>query len=671
MSESGERTDPEREADRRIARARAAISSSFEELIDRGQRGTGQPRAPAPAAGTVVPDIEARSGGQPAAASPAVSIEDLTAAVEQRVSAWVDARVQAAERRLELQSEAYAMALEEAEQRARSLGDATQGQAGGDAGEHVAAIEARLAATEATLRSRLDAAFDQSEGLRDRRLDEQADEHRKRTNEELARVLQGATAELRRHLDSEQAAARRELAAAARTEIAAAAERFDQLHSATVSESRTAAEAIAASRLTDVQDSLSAALERARGEGRIEIERALGGLAARIDDLFAGFRAEQDAAAAERDGAVRRRSEARVEQIGAELAERTERELARRLTAAEAGIERATAEAVARARDEAQAGGEAAIAREVAKGEARLVAAAERSDFIADERVAASADAVEGRLNESLAARQLEARAQLEQRLNSLASELAAGLADEAGKHAVAAAESIRRQAVAEISVRIDGVVAAAVQSARRELERGLAGSARLAVDAESQRVGEELRSALAASAAEQMAAIRNEASRSGYRVHFRRAEAAASEQLERSLDSLKQRRIELSAELADAAAIERERIAGELEERVKALRADAEAAGDRHVADSATAEFERRTAEFERRVEALAAESDERFAAAAAAVEQRLVSADRAQEREERVRERTDAAERQAAERVREAERRLVEVLARIDPSE
>ena len=44
MSEPGERTDPEREADRRIARARAAISSSFEELIDRGQRGAGQPR---------------------------------------------------------------------------------------------------------------------------------------------------------------------------------------------------------------------------------------------------------------------------------------------------------------------------------------------------------------------------------------------------------------------------------------------------------------------------------------------------------------------------------------------------------------------------------------------------------------------------------------------------
>jgi hypothetical protein len=666
LSEPGERTDRGQEPDRRIARARAAISSSFEELIDRGQRGVSQP--PAPPAGPPPPDIEARPGKQSAASSPAVSVEDIVATVEQRVSAWADARVQAAERRLELQSEAYAVALEEAEQRARSLGDGTHEWAGGDADEYLAAIEARLTATEATLRSRLDAAFDQSEGLRDRRLDEQADEHRRRTHEELTRVLQGATAELRRHFDSQQAGARRELAAVARTEIAAAVERLDQLHSATVSESRAAAEAIAAGRLADVQDSHAAALERARVEGRAEIERAIGGFAARIDELFAGFRAEQDAAAVEREGAVRQRAEARVDRIGAELSERIERELARTLAAAEADLERAIAEASARARDEARAGGEAAIAREVAKGEARLVAAAERSELVADEKVAAFVDAAEGRLDDRLAAGMLEARVELEQRLDSLSNDLATGLADEAGKHAAAAVERVRRQAVAEISVRVDGLVAAAVQSARRELERGLAGSARLAVDAESQRIAEELRGALAASAAEQMEAIRNEASRSGYRAHFRRAEAAVADQLARSLDLLKQRRVELSAELADGVVIERERIAGELEEQANALRAEAEAASDRRVAESAAAEFERRSTELEGRVEAMAAASDERIATAAAAVEERLLSADRAQEREERVRERTDAAERQAAGRVREAERRLVEVLARID---
>ena len=326
MSEPGERTDPEREADRRIARARAAISSSFEELIDRGQRGVGQPRAPVLSAGRPAADIEAGSGTQPVAAPPAASIEDIVTAVEQRISAWADARVQAAERRLELQSETYAMALEEAEQRARSLGDA-QGSAGGDAGEHLAAIEARLEATEAMLRSRLDAAFDQSEGLRDRRLDEQAEEHRKRTREEITRALQGATAELRRHLDSEQAGARRELVAAARTEIAAAVERLDQLHSATVGESRDAAEAVAASRLGDVQRSLAAAHERARGEGRAEIQRALGGFYARIDELFAGYRAEQDAAASEREDAARQRSEA--VSIGSGRSSRTDRERTR------------------------------------------------------------------------------------------------------------------------------------------------------------------------------------------------------------------------------------------------------------------------------------------------------------------------------------------------------
>ena len=143
MSEPGERTDPEREADRRIARARAAISSSFEELIDRGQRGVGQPRAPAPSAGRPAADLEAGSGTQPVAASSAASIDDIVTAVEQRISAWADARVQAAERRLELQSEAYAMALEEAEQRARPLADDTRGWAGGDIDEHLAAIDVR------------------------------------------------------------------------------------------------------------------------------------------------------------------------------------------------------------------------------------------------------------------------------------------------------------------------------------------------------------------------------------------------------------------------------------------------------------------------------------------------------------------------------------------------
>ena len=105
-------------------------------------------------------------------------------------------------------------------------------------------------------------------------------------------------------------------------------------------ESRDAAEAVAASRLADVQHSLAAALERGRGEGRAEIQRALGGFYARIDELFAGYRAEQDAAASEREDAARQRSEARLDRIGAELSERTESELARKLAAAEAGLER-------------------------------------------------------------------------------------------------------------------------------------------------------------------------------------------------------------------------------------------------------------------------------------------------------------------------------------------
>ena len=213
--------------------------------------------------------------------------------------------------------------------------------------------------------------------------------------------------------------------------------------------------------------------------------------------------------------------------------------------------------------------------------------------------------------------------------------------------------------------------MAEAVESSRAELDRGLAWSAGIAVDEESQRVAGELRSALAASAMEQVAAIRKEASRSGYRVHYRRAEAAATEQLARSLEALKQQRLELSA---SSPGPPRSNASASLATSRSGRRRSAPmptAASDRHVAESATAEFEWRSAEFERRVEVLVADGARRFAAAAAEVERRLVSADRAQEREERVRERTDAAERKAAERVREAERRLVEVLARIDATE
>ena len=265
MAEPGERSDHEDEAERRIARARAAIGKSFEELIARSEAGpqTASPPPRPPAAAP--PDIEGSRvepeaptpplPPPPAGASEGADPDDIAAVVERRVSAWVDGRVRAAERRLELQSEAFEAAL------------------GGGA-----AIEARFSAAEATLRSRLDAAVDETATEQDRRMREEAASHRKRINEELAAALQSTATELRRRLEADRDGARREFSQAAREEIAAAVERLDQLQSAAVREAREAAEAVATARLADAEAQIARQFESSREESKGELDRGLAGL---------------------------------------------------------------------------------------------------------------------------------------------------------------------------------------------------------------------------------------------------------------------------------------------------------------------------------------------------------------------------------------------------------
>lgn len=857
MADRGEKTDQGEEAERRIARARSAIGKSFEELIARGEDGSPTPE-PVGTGTTLPPDIEVFAGerkGIPAAdVPPGASADDIAASVERRVSAWVDGRVRAAERRLELQSEAFEAALgeeavgarrateqveavrrslaaaadqaltevsaavsdareqlsgevrervdsalKEAELRVRSLGTAMQDEfrssvleanrmrideAVGDAtaalhqaaeieredlrrelgvqiaearsemaadvdlrvqqelgaalgrvdGEgkravaeattaaaakaaaeveermpaleeridrgaedQRAAIEARFGAAEAALRSRIGAAVDEAAGEQDRRLRDEAAAHRKRINEELAAALASTADELRRQLESEREGARREFGAAARTEIAAAVERLDDLHSAAVRDARDAAEAIAASRLADARDGLTGDLQRVHDEARADIERSLGGVDARIFGLFDGLRDEQAADAAAREDEARRRAEVRAAELGEQLGARVERDVSRRFAEAEATLEAANADAAERIRSDARQGAESAIAREVAKGEARLSAATERLDSLAIEKVDAGIEAAEQRLVDRLAARQLEAQSLLDRRFRSLSDELSAGLADESRRAAGEAAEQARAEAASGLAADADAAVASAVEAARGELDRAAAEAARTALADESKRVGEELQQAMAASADEQMRAIREENSRASYRDHNRRAEAAATAQLARSIDALKAQRAELAASLETAAGVSQERRSAMLDAQATAsqsaierglagamagldahaeeLRKRTEADVERSAAETVAAEFERRTTALEQRVGSQMAAGEERaaarLAAAVADAERRLAAVEDAQAREERVRERTASAEREAAERVREAEQRLVDVLAKVSAAE
>ena len=195
------------DAEQRIARARATIGKSFEELISRTERqaaelGSLPPAAPAePAPAPPVPAPPGDPGGHPDALALAAVEERIerrlaaeSAAIEARVGEWVNARVQAAERRLELQSAGLEASLGQGTSVARdaverlermqadvaasaaeaiaAVGTAVEtarsdlGLAVGERAESIGDVEARIAASEAdfgaklaSARAELEAAF--------------------------------------------------------------------------------------------------------------------------------------------------------------------------------------------------------------------------------------------------------------------------------------------------------------------------------------------------------------------------------------------------------------------------------------------------------------------------------------------------------------------------------
>jgi hypothetical protein len=317
VASHGESAEPVRGSEDRIARARSAISASFEELIARGEAG--------------------RSGA--AAAS------------------------------------------------ARGAGAA--GPAPGPGGERPspivgAAIDARLEAAEAALRSRLDAMLSEGESVRAERLRADAAAHRKLLDGQFAGALRAAVAELRREHEAERAELRRELDAAGRAGTAAAVERIDGLRAAAVRDAARTAEAVAESRLHAVRESLTSELRRDLDGARSDVGRDGADLERRVGGLVAGLRDEHAAAAAERESEARGRIEARLGALEGELQSRIDRALA----TARASLEETGTAALAGWREEARAGARAMIEREAAKLEARLAAAGAGIEAALDERIA-------------------------------------------------------------------------------------------------------------------------------------------------------------------------------------------------------------------------------------------------------------------------------------------
>ena len=703
MAEPGERSDQEDDAERRIARARSAIGKSFEELIARGEtaakaveppgpwrRLSSRPpadrrptsRAPRSSRSRRRRRLAARrSGGRAGAGNP----DDIAASVERRVSAWVDGRVRAAERRLELQSEAFEAALGEeavgsrrateqvekvrkslavaadqalnevatavndardelnaevrervdaalaqAEVRVRALGTAMQDEfrssvaeanqervedavkaaaaglqeaadrarselrddianrlaevsgeisaevdsrverrlgeavkrveadgkrtiadattassaaAAGEvegrlpmleeridrgAGDQRAAIEARFSAAEATLRSRLGAAVDESATEQDRRMREEAAAHRKRINEELAAALQSTATELRRRLEADRESARREFSQAAREEISAAVERLDQLHSAAVREAREAAEAVATARLADTEAQIARQFEASREESKGELDRGLSGVDSRLREMFEELRGAQEAAGATREDEIRRRSDARIDELAAELSGRVEREVCEeaRRGAGPPRARRTPSRPTGRARRRGPGWRRPSTAR---SPRARRASPPPRRASTSSSRNGSprAIAAVERRMQDQLASRQLEAQRILERRFESLGAELSEGLVDEARESAASAATEARRRALAEISGDVaQGRRGGAPGSSRGPRGGGERGGVGRPWPRRPASAREELARSLEQGVEGHLQAFRAEANSSSYQDHNRRAEA-------------------------------------------------------------------------------------------------------------------------------------------------
>ena len=596
---------PDDEAEERIARARATIGKSFEELIARTEHHAAElGTVPLPAIEEPREEPRARGWDAPVGTSPGLStaptggeverrIAEATAGIEARIGEWVNGRVQAAERRLELQSQAL---------------EASIGEGAVGAQRAIEQIEqAKLELTEAKDRARAEvtAAVEEGRGRMRSAADEQA-----------AGSLGAAEARIA-ELEALMSERLEERVTAAVAEAGVATTLQGE-----VREGLRAAKA-------ELEASFAAAIAERQADSIERVEAILLREAAKGDARATDATRRIDASLAAAEGRAAEMISELEERVSATVAASEDRsaatinELDERAAQLRAGLEealRASQGELERSREDEAAAARASLEETIAgalrEAEARLERM--RIEMVgASDRVAASADAAEVRID---------------QRLASMSTELQ---------------EDLLRQVDATLGDRV------------AELEPRLEERLSAHVDREAEAAGERADATLTATAARE-------------REQLDVLVATESERARIAIERERNTNVgRATAELASALASSR----ADLEQVAATLRQEIETTVSQQASETTRAELETRSGEIEERlsglVQKVAADAEQRLLEAATIVEDRLTAVDRAQEREEIVRRRTASAESAAERRVQEAEQRLMEVLARLEPAE
>lgn len=332
------------DAEQRIARARATIGKSFEELISRTERQAAELGSPAPAPPAMPltepipappPDLDEHPDSLVLAAVEERIERRLaaeSAAIEERVGEWVNARVQAAERRLELQSGALEASLGQGADRARAaVEEIERGQAdlAASAAQAIADVSTAAEAARMDLGTAVGERATESLGDVEGRIETAEAAAIARMEEALAGVgLQSASEELRAEVHAQQAAALSELEAdlaaklaTARAELEAA---FAQAVETRQSDSIERVEAILIRQSEQGSERVGEAsrrIEERVGEGERRAEQATAALEERAAAINAGLE-ERAALLSAELGAVAGSASQAVVRVGDEIATR-------------------------------------------------------------------------------------------------------------------------------------------------------------------------------------------------------------------------------------------------------------------------------------------------------------------------------------------------------------
>lgn len=497
------------EAEQRIARARATIGKSFEELIARTENQAAElGTAPLPAVGDPAegapppswePAAAAREGGHPAELAEGDverRIVEATAGIEARISEWVNGRVHAAERRLELQSQALEAslgqgaesaqhAIQEIERAKAELAEALgkaqidvagvveEGRRQLEAGAVSAGQESDLKAEVAAARTELEASF--AEAIADRQNDSIA-----RVEEILLREAakgDARSSEATRRVDESLTDAERR----AEATIAALETRCTELRKELEEAARSAKENVDLSRESasaTARDRLEETIAPALREAEAQLDRVRAEIAAASEQLATS--------ANETEARIEERLRTISTEIGDGLQRQVDAALGDRIAELEPRLEGRLSEHVARELESVKSQADAMLAgasgREqerldavVEEGLVRARAALEAQEAVHAEVIERERSAQVGRAATEMAKVLVDSRLELERLASGLREDLAASASQRAAEEARAEldARSI------EIETRLTGIV----ESAGRQAEERLLDAATIVED--------------------------------------------------------------------------------------------------------------------------------------------------------------------------------------------